>query len=68
MAVRNNWGEDRVNYIGCDGSVISILVRWTNVIEPDPFVITSAGRSYFRVNDLLELSRLVAGLEVGSDD
>jgi hypothetical protein len=32
------------------------------VIPPDPVVVISAGRSPFRLEDLLELARLVAAL------
>lgn len=68
VAIRNNWSEDRVYFLEHDGSVANTLARWTSVIEPDPFVITSAGRSYFRVGDLLELSRLLLELEGSSDE
>ena len=68
VVVRNNWSEDRVYYLKNDGSLANTLARWTSIVEPDPFVITSAGRSYFRVGDLLELSRLLRGLEGGSDE
>ena len=68
MDIRWNWSEERVYYLNRDGSVVIIPARWTSVIEPDPFVIASGGRSYFRVQDLLELSRLLTGLEGSSDD
>jgi hypothetical protein len=32
---------------------------WTDVAPFDAFLIVSASRSYFRVEDLLELSRLI---------
>ena len=38
-------------------------MSWTSLAPPDPFVETSAGRSPFRVRDLLALSDLVASLE-----
>jgi len=37
---------------------------WTDVEGPDPFLVVSAGRSCFRVEDLLALAALVAALEV----
>jgi hypothetical protein len=39
--------------------LISIPTRWTDRIEPDPIVTISAGRSPFRLQDLVELARLV---------
>ena len=33
----------------------SIPARWTSAIVDDPFVVMSAGRSLFRLVDLLEL-------------
>jgi len=35
---------------------------WTSVGEMDPFVALSAGRTYFRVTDLLQLVDLVERL------
>jgi uncharacterized protein DUF5372 len=37
----------------------SLPASWTDIIEVDPFVAMSAGRSLFRVTDLLELAKLV---------
>ena len=39
-----------------------MLVSWTSLAVADPFVETSAGRSPFRVCDLLALSDLAASL------
>jgi len=36
---------------------------WTDVVEPDPFLVVSAGRSNFRIDDLLALVALVAELD-----
>ena len=33
---------------------------WTDVVDPDPFVVLAAGRSLFRVEDLLALAALLA--------
>ena len=35
---------------------------WTDVEGPDPFVELAAGRTPFRVDDLLTLARLLAEL------
>ena len=45
-----------------DQRIYSLPASWTDVEEPDPFVATSAGRSLFRVEDLLVLSALVQEL------
>lgn len=63
VTIRQNWGEDLLFYTGPTGRLVSVPVGWTDWIEPDPVVVISAGRSAFRLNDLLELTRLVATLE-----
>jgi len=63
---RQNWGEDRVMYYDTNGRLCSILSSWTNVPDQDLFDQTSAGRSWFRVDDLLNLSILIDELERGS--
>ncbi len=42
-----------------DGSVRSLPTAWTTIAGADPFVILSAGRSFFRIEDLLSLVTLV---------
>ena len=59
---RLNWGEERVYFEDDEGRLSSVPAGWTSVSPPDPFVVVSAGRSHFRVVDLLELSRLLEGL------
>ena len=62
VAHRHNWGEDRVFYRDQQGHLASLPARWTSVVAEDPFVVVAAGRSRFRVADLLELVALVARL------
>jgi hypothetical protein len=45
-----------------EGCVRSLPTAWTTVAVADPFVVLSAGRSFFRVEDLLSLVPLVKGL------
>ena len=59
---RHNWGEDRVFYRDRHGHLASLPARWTSVEAEDPCVVAGAGRSWFRVADLLELAALVARL------
>ena len=50
-----SWGEDRVFYYGPDGRLKSFLANITDLLPIDVFTRISAGRSAFRVDDLLEL-------------
>ena len=45
--------------------LVSVPAAWTSVCGPDPVVVVSAGRSAFRVQDLMELARLVEGRLAG---
>ncbi|MGH9817035.1 MAG: DUF5372 family protein [Candidatus Acidiferrales bacterium] len=58
LAVRNNWGGDRVSYTGADGRLRSLPVEWTDVVPPDLIVTLGAGRAYFRA-DLLRKLRVL---------
>ncbi len=40
----------------------SLPASWTSVVTPEPFVEVSAGRSLFRIEDLLALAALVREL------
>jgi Family of unknown function (DUF5372) len=59
VAVRNNWGGDRVQYTGPDGRLRTLPVEWTNVLEPDLVVTVGAGRAFFRTDLLRELRNLI---------
>ncbi len=52
-------GGDRVYFYDEDGRLESIPVAWTDLAAEDPFVVVSAGRAFFRVEDLLRLSTLI---------
>ena len=41
------------------GRLRSLLASWTDVPVPDAFDLASAGRSWFRVDDLLRLCALL---------
>jgi hypothetical protein len=45
-----------------DDLVCSVPRQWTDLVAPDPEIVIGGGRAFFRVGDLLELARLVAGL------
>ena len=59
MARRTNWGEDRVFIYDTDGTLKSFPARVTDVVPVDAFTHISAGRSAFRVDDLLALRELL---------
>jgi hypothetical protein len=56
------WGEDRVYFHHDDGRFTSIPASWTSLGAADPFVWLAAGRSYFRVEDLIAVADLVEAL------
>ncbi len=56
---RPHWGEDRVFYRDPDGYLLSLPARWTSVEDEDPVVMVAAGRSRFRVVDLIDLAALL---------
>jgi hypothetical protein len=59
LAVRNNWGGDRVSYAGPDGRLRTLPVEWTDVVEPDLVIKVGAGRALFRTDRLRQLRRLI---------
>jgi hypothetical protein len=64
---KHNWAEDRVFVLLDDGALTSIPAGWTDADAPDPFVVVSAGRSPFRVTDLLALATLLDGVRAADD-
>ena len=55
------WGIERVYYMGEGGVLAHIPVGWTSVAVEDSFVEVAAGRSAFRVEDLLALADMLGG-------
>jgi hypothetical protein len=62
LTVGHNWGEDRVFFLDDYGVKHSLPVEWTDAASPEVFVAVAAGRSPFRVDDLVVLAGLVAQL------
>jgi hypothetical protein len=58
-----NWHEDRVWFHDANGRLRALPASWTSVVGEDPFNVVAAGRALFRVEELLELGRLIATLE-----
>ncbi len=65
MTFRLNWGEQRVYFHDDAGQLVALPAQWTSVFPLDPFVLCAAGRSPFRLQDLLDLAKLLANLEQG---
>jgi hypothetical protein len=66
VAVRRTWRQDRVFFVLGDGTLTSLPSAWTDVVEPDVFVTVAAGRSAFRVADLLALAELIEAQRLSS--
>ena len=60
--MRHTWLQDRVFFLLENGTQASLPTAWTDAVEPDVFVTASAGRSEFRVVDLLELADLIEAI------
>lgn len=59
LAVRNNWGGDRVSYLDATGRLRTLAVEWTDVRMPDLAVTVGAGRAFFRADLLRQLRKLI---------
>ena len=57
---RTTWGEDRVYFHDEKGEFRRMPTAWTSVSAHSVFEKISAGRSHFRVVDLLQLVALIA--------
>lgn len=65
VAARQTWGEDRVFFLDEQGVQHSLPLVWTDAADPDVFVTIAAGRSAFRVDDLVALADLVGQVRGG---
>jgi hypothetical protein len=61
--VRNVAVERRVFFFNQKGRKSSVPLDWTDIGPQDLFVVLSAGRALFRVEDLLGLVRLVGEID-----
>jgi len=59
---RRYFTEDRVYFFDRGGLYRSVPAQFTNLASEDVFVAMSAGRSHFRIVDLLELTKLLEKL------
>lgn len=67
VTCRRAWGEERVEYTDDRGELVSVPAAWTSVSAPDPVVVVAAGRSAFRVEDLVDLARFIEELKRGGE-
>jgi len=65
ITYRQNWESHRVYFYNHEKRLVSIPTRWTSVVPQDPFVKQAAGRSLFKVTDLLRLSHFIEGFNQG---
>ena len=57
---RSAWGEERVYFHDDTGRLRRLTATWTSAVAPGRFETVSAGRSHFRIDDLLHLAALIA--------
>ena len=67
VTIRQNWGTNRVYYFDSKKQLKSIPTAWTSLRPEDPRCILVAGRSDFRLIDLLELSKLIKRIKQKGD-
>lgn len=63
----SNWGGDRLVFEDAEGRVRSLPTAWTSLAAADPFVSLSAGRSFFRIEDLVALVSLIRELSTAQE-
>lgn len=59
VSSRHCWGEERIYFHDEVRQLRLLPASWTDAGPTDPFVVIAAGRSHFRVVDLLRLVELV---------
>jgi len=57
------WSEDRAFFYDKKGHLNSVPVGWTNLCPADIFIKISAGRSYFKVENLLQIVEIIRSLK-----
>ena len=54
----HTWGEHRAYFHKEGKHLVSVPATWTDIAAEDPVIKLGAGRSLFRIRDLLELAQL----------
>jgi len=60
----NSFGVVRIAYYKNDTDITSIPLSWTDAKEADPFIELSGGRSFFKIEELLLIVKLVKDLNL----
>jgi hypothetical protein len=68
VAVRQTWSEHRVFFLDEDGTQRSLPAGWSDAVAADVFVAMAAGRSPFRVEDLVGLVELIDRFHGAADE
>ena len=68
VTLRHNWGNTQVYYHDEAGRLRQLPMTWTSLGAEDPVVVIGAGRSPFKLADLLALTRLLEQLQADSPD
>lgn len=58
-----NWGEDRVSFKDEKGEYHCIPSTWTNINPPDLYERNGNDKSFFRINDLIEVREIIRKLK-----
>ena len=53
------WGDAWTYFFDERGELRRVRTAWTDLVEADPWVVVAAGRSPFRLEDLIELGDLI---------
>ena len=64
---RTGYG-DRVWFRTDDGAAYSMPSQWTSLHVPDAFELASAGRAWFRHDDLAKLAELISSMQKRVND
>ena len=59
VSYRRSWRKQTLDCLDQNGQLINVPLDWTDAAAEDPFVVIAAGRSYFRVEDLIRLADLI---------
>lgn len=58
-SIKKPHGERRVFFYNSESRIVSVPLSWTDVAPIDPFIVVSAKRALFRIEDLNRLVYLI---------
>ena len=62
---RRSWNAEQVFFYDDNGKLTHIPASWTSVSQEDPFIMFAKGKSFFHIDGLLELAKLVRKISRG---